>query len=284
MSRLILANLRANPEATPDNVLAAVYLRNVVRETNCVTAVMTTFFVPNWRLTAWKWTGTSQPRAITSVSPLPGGACALGASLFEWRDGRLWGALCRSVMEANPAMKWRYVGSYPWYRDNCKAAVSALEWSSVMSWWEAENLARDGQWVRREMWSDRSRRIRFESGAGTARAVAVQATATAQASVVTAGDFAADEFLADDWLRVGAPDDPVLMDLHDVFIQGVSGGIVFCCGKSGTPADPSTPGDTPGDTDDPPAQPAPSYGDYVRMSRDGQQEWVPVQTFACPLE
>lgn len=75
-----------------------------------------------------------------------------------------------------------------------------------MTWWAAEPLAKAGIRVRRRSWladtALSARTITYSKGAGTARALAVVLASGAQESVITAADFAASDYLADDWEAV----------------------------------------------------------------------------------
>jgi hypothetical protein len=114
--------------------------------------------------------------------------------------------------------------------------VGRLGWLTMgLPWWRgAEASARAGRWVRRQAWTSETRRIRFEAGAGTTRAVAV----TEAGARVSTSDFSSAEFLADDWEILG---DPAAVDITDVIFSG-TGAIPFAVvrGAAGEETTPPT--------------------------------------------
>ena len=121
-----------------------------------------------------------------------------------------------------------------------KPAVYSLEWVTAgVSWWGGADLsARAGIWVRRSSWTDADRKIRFEAGAGTSRAVAVQIVGgSSVAERVTKADFGKEEFLADDW-QIDSSAEPAKIDVTDLSFSGA--GIYFSVGPAG-PVDPNPP-------------------------------------------
>jgi hypothetical protein len=120
---------------------------------------------------------------------------------------------------------------------NWQTAPAALAWASAgLPWWGlVEAAARAGTWVRRLAWTDASRAIRFESGAGSSRAVAVQAASgLAGAERVTTADFGVAEFLAQDWQMLGQVSEPVMVDVTDFAFSGPSGSVLFTVGSRGS--------------------------------------------------
>ena len=127
-----------------------------------------------------------------------------------------------------------------------RPAVANLSWAnSGLPWWgAAETAAKSGIWVRRDSWTDTSRQIRYEAGAGTTRAVAMQRTAgQISGAVVTDADFGVAEFLGDDWVVLSGTEPPAI-DVSDLLLSGTAGASLFAVLSSGqepTPPDPSNP-------------------------------------------
>lgn len=126
---------------------------------------------------------------------------------------------------------------------NWQTAPAALAWAAVgLPWWGlVEAAARSGSWVRRLAWTDAGRSLRFEPGAGTTRAVAVQmASGLAVAERVTTADFGVAEFLAEDWVVASENESP-LVDVTDFVFSGPVGAVLFAVfgvgggGTGGTP-------------------------------------------------
>jgi hypothetical protein len=125
-------------------------------------------------------------------------------------------------------------------------APGTLSWASAgLPWWGlVESAARAGSWVRRLAWTDADRAIRFEAGAGTTRAVAVQmASGLAVAERVTTAVFGVAEFLAEDWVVLSANESPIV-DVTDFIFSGPAASVLFAVfgvGGGGTPgADPGS--------------------------------------------
>lgn len=165
-------------------------------------------------------------------------------------------------------------GVYNWRR-----AVAALAWAASGAgapWWGSiAATARAGSWVRRVSWEDWARRVRYVAGAGTARAVAVDQSG----AVLTPESFGAAEYLATDWQVVGTAE-PMPVDVTDWVFSGPPDAVAWAVEGSATPGENTGPESPSDGVDGVP----PSSGDYVRMSRDGVAQWVPVQMFACPVE
>lgn len=160
-----------------------------------------------------------------------------------------------------------------------RPAVAGLAWAGAgtgLPWWGSiEATARAGVWVRRVSWEDWARRVRYVAGAGTARAVAVDQSG----AVLTPESFGGAEWLATDWQVVGTAE-PMPVDVTDWVFAGPPDAVAWAVEGSATPGE-STGPESPSDGVD---GVPPSSGDYVRMSRDGVAQWVPVQMFACPVE
>lgn len=97
------------------------------------------------------------------------------------------------------------------------AARALVPVATGLGWWGAiEAAARSGQWVRRASWVS-GRRVRFEAGLGTTRAVARHEVSGA-VSTVDASSFGMSEFMGEDWT---IEDDAVpVLDVTDVVFEG----------------------------------------------------------------
>lgn len=167
-------------------------------------------------------------------------------------------------------------GLAPTWTPDWRPAVRALAWAQTgLPWWGPIDAgARAGLWVRRSVWAS-GRKVRFEAGAGTERAVAV----TESGARVTTGDFTAEDFLAGDWLFADTVGEPSPIDVTDWVFSGPSGSVAFAVVGSEV-VDPLEPPDPPSVR----TYPAPpSAGDWVLMARNGREEWVPTVPFACPV-
>jgi hypothetical protein len=182
---------------------------------------------------------------------------AIAVTRLQNREGRIFGIPCRGVGATGP--DWR-------------PAVAALEWVETgLPWWgTVEAGARAGRWVRRSVWAS-GRKVRFEAGAGTTRAVGV----TESGARVTAADFGAEDFLAEDWLfdEAGEPE-PV--DVTDWVFSGsltaVGQRVAFAVAGTGFEPDPDPV--VPGSVTVPTLI---ASGDFVLVSKSGRMEWEPVK-------
>ncbi len=99
---------------------------------------------------------------------------------------------------------------------NASAAIPALDLVVTVPWFPyGESFARAGTWVRREYWTDLTRKVRFENGLGSAPAVLVE-TVGPDRRPIRAGSFELAEFLGDDWRPFsGETADALLVDVTD---------------------------------------------------------------------
>lgn len=153
-------------------------------------------------------------------------------------------------------------------------APPQLAWiTGGLPWWGATDAAaRAGVWVRRAAWADPLRQIRFEAGAGTTRAVAVQAVTgqVGAAPRVATDDFGAAEFLAEDWMILSTVD-PAPIDCTDFVFDGPPGSVpFFVLGEGGTGAVDPQPVEPP-----PAVSPLPD-GDLGQMLYHNGAGWVPL--------
>ncbi len=151
-----------------------------------------------------------------------------------------------------------------------RPAVSALVWAqSGLPWWgPIASGAQAGRWVRRSVWES-GRQVRFEAGGGTTRAVAV----VESGERVTTVDFGAAEFLAEDWeFADGLLQAPGPVDVTDLVFSGSSGAVAFAIEGSDIGADPSA-----GEPGTGVLPTAPASGDFVLVSKSGQQAWEAVR-------
>lgn len=225
----------------------------------------------------WPWTkpapGSVQPKLIANNSR-SGGNYAIVDELWEVPRGALF-ALSGGLYGVTMTLIFDVPGGvYDW-----RPAVAALAWAASGAgapWWGSiAATARAGSWVRRVSWEDWARRVRYVAGAGTARAVAVDQSG----AVLTPESFGGAEWLATDWQVVGTAE-PMPVDVTDWVFSGPPDAVAWAVEGSATPGE-STGPESPSDGVD---GVPPSSGDYVRMSRDGVAQWVPVQMFACPVE
>lgn len=135
-------------------------------------------------------------------------------------------AVNRSPVPFNP---WHLRGEAAFTR-----SVAVLDWKpaaralvpvlSGFPWWGfIAGAARGGQWVRRASWAA-GRRLRYEAGLGTERAVARQELGGV-VTTVDAAAFGAAEFVAEDWLIEG--EESALVDVTDVVFAGPEGAVIF---------------------------------------------------------
>lgn len=148
-----------------------------------------------------------------------------------------------------------------------RTAPPRLSWSvSGLPWWGViEAAARAGLWVRRASWAG-ARRVRYEAGAGTTRAVAVNA----DGQRVTTGDFGVAEFDGEDW-EIITETEPPAVDLTDAVFSGPAGSVFFVVPGAEVPVPPTTP-------QPPPIGPVfPERGSGFVYMRDGETILVPAK-------
>jgi len=169
---------------------------------------------------------------------------------------------------------------------NAPAAIPYLNIAMVAGtlfpWFPtAEAFAMAGQWMRRESWTDVERRMRFERGGGTEDVVAVTlATGRVNPIPQTVSEFGLAEYLAENWTFYQTPSEDIFLDVTDIaFSALLGGGVGFHFVVEQSSAEPP-PEPSPAPPSEPPA---PQTGDFVRMMRNGVEQWAPVAPFACPV-
>lgn len=245
-----------NPLAVPATVVVEGYVDDVLIIDGVAEALQVS---GSWQ-SPW-------PRNFRLERSLPvGGALTLGVR-NRTPDGipvNSWVLRGTATFLPTPPLDWR-------------PAVAALSWARAgLPWWgQIEASARAGQWVRRAGWSDATRRIRYEAGAGTTPAVAVTQAGTR----VTPADFGAAEFLATDWLLV-ASGEPAAVDVTDAFITGSSGSVFFAVVGSGGSGNGGGSGGEEPPVGDPTEPPLPTSGQGFLYLKNGVATLVPARDIA----
>lgn len=227
---------------------------------------------------------------VISFCAVPWGASAVAAARITRSGGRLMAQVAKS---ATGTLRVLLPGeaTITVSLANARAAIPLLDvanlftYGNTVPWWPAgEAYAQAGIWMRRRSWSDPSRRMRFEAGAGTTAAVAVAISSIdtihdAQGNT----DFTADEFLGDDW-EAYAIGEPPAVDVTDFRIDALSSraeGFFFAVDELPVVVPPVVPPVPPVVPPDGVVVAPPASGDYVWMGRNGVGQWVLVREFAC---
>jgi len=193
---------------------------------------------------------------------------------LDLAPGQSFSLIARGVLE--PGVGNRFFVFATFSRDTAadwRPAVPRLAWSlSGLTWWgQVDAAARSGVWVRRAAWGDLTRKVRFEAGAGTTPAVAVQSLGGAS-DVVTTADFTTAEWVAEDWVIQDSAE-PRLMDVTDLRFAAPSWAAAFVV--DGSPIIPPPPSATP--VTPPPSAPLPAAGEGFVFMRGGQPILVPAK-------
>ena len=211
---------------------------------------------------------------------------AVAAVNLELREGGLFGNLAR-YSAADLGVESGYssgaAAQLSAGRIGDASALVAPEQTGRLWWDGAELLARSGLWVRRKSWTDGTRRIRYEAGAGTVRGVAVLRSSAVATRAVLADEFGTAEFCASDWVLA----DPLLvkedltaavvtLDMTTTSDGGPAGNGEWMLFRDHTPRPPVEP-----PHGGPEFPPPPLDGVYVWASIGGVVQWVPFDFDRC---
>lgn len=210
---------------------------------------------------------------------------AVGAVNLETQAGRIRGNLARfSAADLGVASGYSSRVAAQIAAENTTRADALLVPERAGRAWDGgiEPLARSGLWVRRRSWTDGTRRLRYEAGAGTVPAVAVLRSASVETRTVLNVEFGEAEFRAVDWVLA----DPLPAALEDLTAAvltltlsvrsdgGADGRGEWLLYGFGDPVLPP-----PGGGEPPPGgdEPPPVDGTYVWGAIAGVKQWLPTR-------